>query len=154
MSTMNRRQLLAFLPAVLVAGNRALAQSPAPVVQVVRDPTCGCCLNWVAHLEKAGFKTTVTESSDMDAVKDSRRVPKAARSCHTATVGRYVLEGHVPAADVKRLLQEAPDVLGLAVPGMPVGSPGMESSSGRVQPFDVLTFNRQGQTKVYASYGR
>jgi hypothetical protein len=111
-------------------------------------------MQWVEHLKKAGFQATVTESSDMDAVKDGKRIPKAARSCHTGTVDGYVLEGHVPAADVKRLLKERPDVLGLAVPGMPTGSPGMEVASGRIQPFDVLTFDRQGQTKVFASYGR
>ena len=81
-------------------------------------------------------------------------MPKAVRSCHTATVGGYVLEGHVPAADVKRLLASRSAVLGLAVPGMPIGSPGMEVSSGRVAPYDVLSFDAQGRTSVVASYGR
>jgi hypothetical protein len=90
----------------------------------------------------------------MDAVKDAKRIPKAARSCHTGTVDGYVIEGHVPAADIKRLLKERPMVLGLAVPGMPTGSPGMEVPSGRTQPFDVLTFDGQGRTAVFASYGR
>ncbi|MEQ1760664.1 MAG: DUF411 domain-containing protein [Vicinamibacterales bacterium] len=148
----NRRDLLALVPLVLVSGSRALAQTPQ--IDVVRDPTCGCCLNWVTHLEKAGFTVTVTESTDMDAVKDKRGVPKGARSCHTGVVAGYVLEGHVPAADVKRLLKDRPKVAGLAVPGMPVGSPGMESSTGRVQPYDVLAFDTAGKTSVFASYGR
>ncbi len=151
---MNRRQLLILLSGTAAASPRILAQAEAPLVEVVRDPTCGCCLDWVAHLERAGFRATVSQSPAMDAVKDARGIPKAARSCHTATVEGYVLEGHVPAVDVKRLLKDRPDVLGLAVPGMPIGSPGMESSSGRVEPYDVLTFDEQGQTKVFASYGR
>ncbi len=144
--------------AVVVVGLAIAAvvtSTQAPTaISVVRDPGCGCCLNWVAHLERAGFKATVTESADMDTVKDGKGVPKAARSCHTATVGGYVIEGHVPAADIQRLLKERPNVAGLAVPGMPVGSPGMESSSGRVQPYDVLTFDKAGRTTVFASHGR
>ncbi|MEQ1757243.1 MAG: DUF411 domain-containing protein [Vicinamibacterales bacterium] len=144
--------------AVVVVGLAIAAvvtSTQAPTaISVVRDPGCGCCLNWVAHLERAGFKATVTESADMDTLKDSKGVPKAARSCHTATVGGYVIEGHVPAADIRRLLKERPSVAGLAVPGMPVGSPGMESSSGRVQPYDVLTFDKAGRTAVFASHGR
>lgn len=144
--------------AVVVVGLAIAAvvtSTQAPTaISVVRDPGCGCCLNWVAHLERAGFKATVTESADMDTLKDGKGVPKAARSCHTATVGGYVIEGHVPAADIRRLLKERPSVAGLAVPGMPVGSPGMESSSGRVQPYDVLTFDKAGRTAVFASHGR
>ena len=109
-----------------------LAQAP-PVITVVKDPGCGCCNLWVAHLKKAGFTATVTESSAIAALKDSKGVPKGARSCHTGTVGGYVIEGHVPADDIKRLLKERPAVAGLAVPGMPSGSPGMEVPSGRVE---------------------
>jgi hypothetical protein len=128
-----------------------LAQS-APTVAVVKDPGCGCCTNWVAHLEQAGFKATVTESPAIDALKDSKGVPRAARSCHTATVGGYVIEGHVPAADIKRLLKERPSVVGLAVPGMPAGSPGMEVPGGRVAPYDVIAFDKTGKTSVFASH--
>ena len=96
----------------------------------------------------------VASSSDMVAVKDTNKVPKQARSCHTGIVSGYVLEGHVPAADVQRLLKERPaDVIGLALPGMPVGSPGMEVGS-RVQPYDVLAFDKAGRTSVFASHGR
>lgn len=133
------------------AANVVLAQS-SPAIAVTRDPGCGCCLKWVKHLEDAGFKATVSESSEMDAVKDSKGVPKTARSCHTGVVGGYVIEGHVPAEDIKRLLKDRPDVVGLAVPGMPVGSPGMEVPSGRIQPFDVLAFDKTGKTTVFASH--
>jgi hypothetical protein len=126
-------------------------QTPTPIA-VVRDPACGCCLAWVAHLEKAGFKATVTESSEIDALKDARGVPAAARSCHTATVGNYVIEGHVPPADIRRLLAERPAVAGLAVAGMPAGSPGMEVPGGRVDPYDTIAFDKTGKTRVFAAH--
>jgi len=129
----------------------ALAQTQ-PTMTVQRDPGCGCCLNWVAHLQKAGFKVLVTESPVMDKVKDQRGVPKDARSCHTGVVDGYVIEGHVPVADIQRLLKERPAVVGLAVPGMPAGSPGMEVSNGRVQPYNVLAFDKSGKTTVFASH--
>jgi hypothetical protein len=137
----------------LVAGAHVLlAQSQAPTVAVQRDPGCGCCLNWVDHLQKNGFKVSVSASPVMDAVKDRLGVPKPVRSCHTAVVDGYVIEGHVPAADIKRLLKERPAIVGLAVPGMPMGSPGMESSSGRTQPYDVVAFDKAGRTTVFASH--
>src|SRR6476646_5748978 len=102
-------------------------QSVAPTIDVVRDPGCGCCLGWVAHLQRAGFKTTVVESADR--LKNSK-VPASARSCHTGKVGGYLVEGHVPADDIKRLLRERPNVVGIAAPGMPAGSPGMEMPGG------------------------
>src|SRR5580765_4671335 len=131
---------------------RVLLAQSQPVMTVQRDPGCGCCLNWVAHLEKAGFKVLVTESPVMEKVKDQRGVPKDVRSCHTGVVDGYVIEGHVPAADIQRLLKERPAVVGLAVPGMPMGSPGMESSDGRAGPYDVLTFDRAGKTTIFASH--
>jgi len=142
--------LVIFTAAALVT---LRAQQP-PTMSVLRDPGCGCCLNWVAHLEKAGFKVTVAESQNMAGVKDSRGVPKAARSCHTGVIAGYVIEGHVPAADVRRLLKERPAIKGLAVPGMPLGSPGMEVSTGRVEPYDVVSFDAQGRTAVFSSHGR
>ena len=107
--------------AVLLAGTLAPAQSPT-VMTVVRDPGCGCCMNWVAHLRRAGFTVTVTESASR--LRETR-VPAEARSCHTGSIGGYLIEGHVPATDIKKLLIERPAIAGLAVPGMPVGSPGM-----------------------------
>ena len=136
--------------AVATAASVLLAQSPT-AIKVVKDPGCGCCTKWVQHLGKAGFKATVTESPTIDAFKDSQGVPKAARSCHTATVGGYVIEGHVPAEVIKRLLIERPNIVGLAVPGMPAGSPGMEVPGGRIQPYDVIAFDKAGKTRVFAS---
>jgi hypothetical protein len=147
-------RLVAIVGAALglaLAVSTVLAQTP-PTMAVVKDPGCGCCEKWVDHLQRAGIKATVTESADIDALKDRRGVPRAARSCHTGTIGGYVIEGHVPVADIKRLLKERPDVVGLAVPGMPVGSPGMETSDGRVDPFDVVAFDKRGQTRVFASH--
>jgi hypothetical protein len=131
---------------------RVLFAQSQPTMTVQRDPGCGCCLNWVAHLQKAGFKVLVTESPVMDRVKDQRGVPKDARSCHTGVVDGYVIEGHVPAADIQRLLKERPAVVGLAVPGMPAGSPGMEVSSGQTQRYNVLAFDKSGKTTVFASH--
>lgn len=142
------------LAVAALAGSVAAAQRPQPqIVEVYKDPSCGCCANWVKHLEANGFKTKVTETADMDAVKIKLNVPRRVQSCHTATIDGFVLEGHVPAADLKRLLKDRPAVIGLAVPGMPVGSPGMEVGN-TVHPYEVLAFDKRGEMKVYASYGR
>ena len=142
----------AFAVLVCALFARVLLAQSQPTISVLRDPGCGCCLNWVAHLQKAGFKVSIAESPEMDAVKDRRGVPKAARSCHTGVIDGYVIEGHVPAADIQRLLKDRPAVAGLAVPGMPMGSPGMESSDGRKQSYDVIAFDKFGQTTVFASH--
>lgn len=124
------------------------AQKPIPV-QVYKDAFCGCCANWVEHLKRAGFAATAENIADMNALKDKHGVPAKTRSCHTALVGGYVIEGHVPAAEIQRLLKEKPKVAGLAVPGMPIGSPGMEGPNAR--PYDVLTFDKTGKTAVYST---
>ena len=135
-------------------GGLVAAQRPAaPVVEVFKSPTCGCCANWVKHLEANGFRTKVTDVEDMTTVKTKYGVPGRLHSCHTGVVNGYVLEGHVPAKEVHRLVAEKPAVVGVAVPGMPIGSPGMEAGS-TIQRYDVLTFTKQGQTTVFASYGR
>jgi hypothetical protein len=136
---------------VLTAAGATIAQSPATIA-VVRDAGCGCCLKWVAHLKRAGYQATVTESSNMAAFKDSKGIPPAARSCHTGVIGGYVIEGHVPAEDIKRLLKERPPIAGLAVAGMPAGSPGMEVPSGAIAPYNVLAFDKAGKTSVFASH--
>jgi hypothetical protein len=138
----------AFLAFILVNVVRA-QQSAVPAIDVVRDPGCGCCLGWVAHLNRAGFKTTVIESADR--LKNSK-VPVSARSCHTASVAGYLIEGHVPVEDIKRLLRERPKIVGIAAPGMPSGSPGMEVPSGAVTPYDVVAFDAAGKTTVFASH--
>ena len=120
---------------------------------VYKDPSCGCCKAWVVHLTANGIPTVVKDRSDMAALKDSMGVPAALRSCHTAVAGKYVIEGHVPAADVKRLLATAPKgVLGLAVPNMPAGSPGMETP-GRSDRYDVIAFGAGGKTHVFSTHG-
>ena len=155
MTRLTRRQMLtALVVAPVLAPGAAVAQS-AGTMQVYKDPTCGCCELWVEHLRKAGFTVTVSNARDMNAVKDSYRVPAAARSCHTGVVAGFAIEGHVPAADVQRLLKARPaGVIGLAVPGMPLGSPGMEVPGGPVQPYDVLAFDKAGKTVVFAKHGR
>ena len=145
----------ALLAALMLASGSTRAQRPAPqgpTVEVYKSPTCGCCANWVKHLQANGFATKVTESDSLDEIKAKHGIPAAAQSCHTATVDGYVLEGHVPAADVRRLLKERPAVLGLAVPGMPIGSPGMEVPNVKPSPYNVVSFDRRGQLVVYSSH--
>ncbi len=146
---------MAVVTAAVSTAGVASAQRPAPqgpIVQVYKLSTCGCCASWVQHLEAAGFSTRVMNLDDLSEIKAAHNVPSSARSCHTATVDGYVIEGHVPAADVRRLLRERPAVLGLAVPGMPIGSPGMEVPNVKPSPYDVLSFDRRGQLKVYSSH--
>lgn len=131
------------------------AQRPgttAAVVDVHKSPTCGCCAAWVVHLREAGFTVRVSDTEKLDEIKAARGVPRQAQSCHTAVVGGYVVEGHVPAADVQRLLKERPAIAGLAVPGMPIGSPGMEVQGMKPQPYQVLAFDKQGATSVFARH--
>jgi hypothetical protein len=122
----------------------------ADTIEVWKDPGCGCCTKWVDHLQAAGFKVRTHEVNDMNAARARNGVPQALGSCHTARVGGYALEGHVPAADIKRLLRERPKASGLAVPGMPLGSPGMEAD--RTQTYDVLLFTADGRTRVHRHY--
>ena len=152
--TMSITKILAAVGAVaaLSVAGVSFAQKPAPTVQVYKSPTCGCCALWVKHLEAHGFATRVIESNDVASIKAQRGVPARVQSCHTAIVDGYVIEGHVPATDVHRLLRERPAVAGIAVPGMPIGSPGMEVPGQRPQPYDVVAFDKQGQLKVYASH--
>jgi hypothetical protein len=146
------------LPAVLLvaaASIGAAAQTPpaAPApVAVFKSATCGCCAKWNDHMRTAGFAVNSTDVPDVTPVKDKHGVPPALRSCHTAVVGGYVIEGHVPADVIKKLLRERPAVVGIAVGGMPTGSPGMEDPTGkRVDSYNVMSFDKSGATKVYAS---
>ena len=118
-------------------------------VTVYKSPTCGCCNAWIDHLEENGFTVKVHDHQDMAPIKQQIGVPYELRSCHTAKVGDYVLEGHVPADLVVEMLTKKPAIKGLAVPGMPMGSPGMEGP--RKDPYDVVTFTDDGTTTVYAS---
>jgi hypothetical protein len=124
---------------------------PAAVtaMEVYRSPTCGCCGKWVDHVKTAGFDPTVHQVEDVSPVKAKGGVPENLQSCHTALIGGYVIEGHVPADVIHRLLTEKPKIAGLAVAGMPVGSPGMEQGS-RVDPYEVIAFTKDGKRSVYA----
>jgi hypothetical protein len=121
-----------------------------PEITVYKDPDCGCCKNWIEHLKKHGYKVIAHDTRDMSSVKDNFGVKNSLQSCHTAIVNGYVIEGHVPAADIDRLLRERPKVAGLAVPGMPAGSPGMEG--GSAEHYAVMAFDRAGGAKVYARH--
>jgi hypothetical protein len=145
--------------ALFVAGF-ALAAAPAakaagarPDVVVHHNPGCGCCLKWVAHLRASGYPVEVVESADLDAERRRLGVPVGKASCHTAEVGGYFVEGHVPVADIDRLLARKPKARGLTAPGMPMGSPGMETPDGRVSPYDVLLVGSDGATSVWARHG-
>jgi hypothetical protein len=124
-----------------------------PLVIVHKNPSCGCCVAWVEHMQRSGFVVEVRNVDNLDPVKTRVGVPAGKGSCHTAEVGGYFVEGHVPADDVKRLLTERPDAKGLTVPGMPMGSPGMEVPDGRVQAYTVDLVGRDGATSTYAQHG-
>jgi hypothetical protein len=153
---MKRRTLLQSGLAALATGAVWASQAQArPLVQVWKDPNCGCCKDWIRHLEDHGFATQAIDSGNT-AARKRLGMPDALGSCHTALVGGYVIEGHVPAADIQRLLRDKPRALGLSVPRMPIGSPGMDGPEygGRKDPYDVLLVQRDGSTRVYASYHR
>ncbi|MEJ2453461.1 MAG: DUF411 domain-containing protein [Candidatus Thiodiazotropha sp.] len=138
----------------LLVGGLMLHQQPARAADVVvyKSPTCGCCREWVSHLRENGFAVTVHDRLDMDPVKRAMGVPQRLQSCHTAQVGDYVIEGHVPAADIVRLLREKLPVRGLTAPGMPMGSLGMEGP--RKDPYEVLAFQPDGRTTIYARHNQ
>jgi len=147
---MRLRPLL--LAIVLAASSTTAIAAALPVVAVYKTPWCGCCKLWVEHLRKAGFTVEVHEVEDLEAEKDRMGVPADKRSCHTAQVAGYYVEGHVPAADIKRLLKDKPKAEGLVLPGMPIGSPGMEMPDGRTQPFAVELVDAKGHATVFARH--
>lgn len=134
---------------------QTISQNPDAVtakpITVYRSPSCGCCGGWIDHLKTQGFQTKDLLTSNMEAVKQKYNVPAHLTSCHTAVIDRYVIEGHVPANDIKRLLKEKPNVAGLSVPQMPVGTPGMEAGNRR-DPFTVFSFNKKGKSEVFSEY--
>ncbi|PWB41266.1 MAG: metal-binding protein [Rhodocyclales bacterium] len=140
--------LFSILLALFVQG---AAADLLPEVVTHKDPNCGCCSAWAEHLEANGFKVKTVAERDMQAIKRRFAVPQRLTSCHTARVGGYVIEGHVPASAIKRLLRERPAVSGLAVPGMPLGSPGMEVP-GKRDPYDVVSFDGAGGSRVFESH--
>ena len=138
------------LTTAAVRTSPSVAPAKKPVITVYKDPSCGCCKNWIAHLIKHGYRVDAKDSPDMSEIKRTLGVPTGLTACHTAMVNGYLIEGHVPAADIDRLLAQKPKVTGLAVPGMPAGSPGMEGASA--QRYQVLTFDKSGKTTVFASH--
>ncbi|MFW6092728.1 MAG: DUF411 domain-containing protein [Pseudomonadota bacterium] len=150
--------IAALLTMTVLAGCSGEASTPDPqdaIAELVvhKTPTCGCCSDWVEYMREAGFAVEVREQADLTTVKERVGVPYGLGSCHTAEVAGYFIEGHVPAEDVARLLTENPDARGLSVPGMPLGSPGMEVPSGEVEPYEVLLVGTDGQTSVFARHG-
>jgi hypothetical protein len=148
-----RRALLAgFAASTLVMTTRTpVAAETLPKMVVTKDPNCGCCTGWVEHVRAAGFNVEIVESAEVNRLKTRLGVPEPLASCHTAEIGGYVIEGHVPPAAIKRLLAEKPDGKGLAVPGMPVGSPGMEVEGTEPDTYEVILFGPSGQ-RTYARY--
>ncbi len=163
MPEVSRRAFIAALPVAFIACSgesgetqaAALAQSDsrpsAPELVVYKTPTCGCCNAWIDHMRANGFAVRAVDVSDTGPIATQSGVPAGMRSCHTALVEGYAVEGHVPAREVRRLLDERPDIAGLAVPGMPIGSPGMEMGDRR-DPYHVIAFNRDGSGGIFASY--
>lgn len=130
------------------ADNAPSANNVGPLVTVYKTPGCGCCDKWIEHLRSAGFDIESHEHGNLDRVRAQLGVPRKLAGCHTAQVGGYAVEGHVPAAQIRRLLEEKPDVVGISVPGMPLGSPGMESEGGSEYP--VITWRKDGSSSVFA----
>jgi len=144
-----------FLHAAVLVGampSIGFAKAPQPVIEVYKSATCGCCTHWIEHLQANGFKVNAQNVPNTAAYRTKLGVPPSLGSCHTGTIGGYALEGHVPAADIKRLLAEKPRAKGLSVPGMPMGSPGMEVQGEPADAYDVLLFQADGKTTVYRHY--
>jgi hypothetical protein len=126
------------------------ASALAADIVVYKSEGCGCCKKWVEHLRENGFSVKTNDVEDVTPYKQANHVPSELASCHTAVVDGYVIEGHVPASDIQRLLKQRPKIAGLAVPGMPLGSPGMEADTA--QPYEVMSFDKTGKAKVYAKH--
>jgi hypothetical protein len=147
MTCCTRRTFLTVAVSGTALSAAGLHAEPATAIKVWKDPNCGCCTGWVEHLRRNGFAVTVEETADLMPIKAQHGVPGALTSCHTAAVGPYTIEGHVPAAAIRRLLTERPQARGLAVPGMPAGSPGMD---GEPEAYDVMLFGKAAPV----SFGR
>lgn len=152
MHKFSRRELAAGLAMLPLLAAAVRAEEPAPAIHVYKDPNCGCCGSWIAYMRRNGFSVTVTDASDLAAIKRRLSVPERLASCHTAEIGRYAIEGHVPADVIKRFVAEKPvGARGLAVAGMPVGSPGMDVPGVAPDTYDVVAFGNFGQRR-YARF--
>jgi hypothetical protein len=151
--SIGHRSLLLLVVAVLSAWAgtvwTAAQSTPKPQMTVYKSPTCGCCSKWIAHMQANGFVVKAVDVDDIDAVKREHGVPADATSCHTGIVNGYVVEGHVPADAVQKMLKDKPSIAGIAVPGMPMGSPGMEVPGGQKEAFNVVSFDKAGRIAVY-----
>ncbi|CAN7442005.1 DUF411 domain-containing protein [Phenylobacterium sp. LjRoot164] len=149
----DRRHLLLAASVLLLTAGCAQAAPPLDLV-VYKTPWCGCCKGWITYMTRAGFKPTVHEVEDLTPIREKHGIPFDLSSCHTGLIGGYAVEGHVPPADVLRLLKERPKAIGLTVPGMPIGSPGMESPSGETEAYaTLLLLDRSGKAQVFARHG-
>jgi len=139
-------------PALPTPGGAVAQLNPADssLITVYKTPTCGCCASWVDHMREHGFRVAVTDVAQLAPVKRTYGVADDVATCHTGVIGGYFVEGHVPAEDVRRLLRERPDIIGIAVPGMPQGSPGMET--GTLEPYEVIAIAKDGSRKVWATH--
>ncbi len=150
---LSRRGFVAGVVGLFIAGRRTgWASAPPTTITVYKSRSCGCCAKWIDHIRAQGFKPQVHDEENMDRLKDELGVPQSVRSCHTALVGGYLIEGHVPAADIRQLLLDHPKAAGLAVPGMPAGTPGMAESESAVGGFEVLAFQSDGSTRTFARH--
>ena len=145
------KSLPRLMSALVLASATHVMAAELPTVEVYKSLSCGCCTLWVEHMQQSGFKVNVHNVRDVTPMRENFGVPDAMASCHTAVVGGYSIEGHVPAADVKRLLRERPKAAGIAVPGMVQGSPGMEQDRGK-DPYNVILFNKGGRSTVFARH--
>lgn len=148
----NRRCMLLATAAVLAVTPSCAAPAKA-AIKVYKDPSCGCCTAWAEHLTENGFAVTVEEDTDMAALKAKLGVPDDLGSCHTGVIAGYAIEGHVPAKDIKRLLAQKPAAIGLAVPAMPINSPGMEVPGEPDEPYTVWLFSKDGTRSAFAKHG-
>jgi len=146
--TIRKKMSLLIAPLALIACAEA---ATAAVIEVVKSPYCGCCTHWVEYLRAEGFEVRVVEAEDVTPTARRLGVPEELRSCHTASIGGYAIEGHVPAEDIRRLLAERPAAAGIAVPGMPIGSPGMEQGDRR-QRYVTYLFTRDGTRRPFATH--
>ena len=153
-ANLNRRLFLGAGVLIGLSGTACAQTRPSRNLTVFKTPTCACCDAWIAHMREAGFSTTITILPDLRSVRSSRGMPDALASCHTGLIDGYLVEGHVPARDVVRLLAERPEAVGITVPAMPLGSPGMETPQGHKEPYDTLLVLRSGATRMFARHNQ
>lgn len=153
-TSLNRRLLLGAAVSIGLTGTACAQSTRSRDLTVFKTPTCACCDGWIAHMREAGFSTTITVLPSLQSVRSSRGMPDGLASCHTGLIDGYLVEGHVPAQDVVRLLAERPTAVGLAVPAMPLGSPGMETPQGHKEPYDTLLVLQSGATRVFARHNQ